>query len=159
MKRSYMVLFVAGILVLGGVTAGLSQGVLDSNMGSAEEVVKTRKHIMRAVGGNLGDLFKKLDAENLADVQVNADSIAALAEVLPPLYRLRYEQVYPVAGSTSFFKGAPAKKFEQAAERMRLAAHALKVAAETEDPKAAMSSIAALKASCGGCHKPYRGKY
>ncbi len=137
----------------------MSQGVLDSKMGAAEQVMKTCKHVMRAIAANLGDLFKKLDAGNLAAVQANTESIVALAEVLPPLYRLRYEQVYPVAGSTSYFKGAPAKKFKQAAERMRLVAQALKVAAETEDPKAAMNSIAVLKASCGGCHKPFRGKY
>ena len=90
---------------------------------------------------------------------MNAGNIAALAAVLPPLYRETLEEVYPVKGSNTFFKGAPAPEFEKASERLGSAALLMKEASERDDKAGVRAGLETLQASCGACHSAFRGKY
>jgi len=162
MNKKIVTLSLAALLVLATGTllyAHFSQRVLKTDMGDPEQVVLARKGFMMAVKGNMIDMNKKLKAGNLADLSVNGDNIAVLATALPVLYKETYKAVYPVKGSKTFYKGATAVAFEAASEKMRSAGEAIRMAAEKKDKAGIEAGLESLKASCGGCHSAFRGKY
>ena len=150
---SFVVLFVVGT-----VTLLYAQNVLDADMRSPVQVVKARKYLMQTISANLKELARKFQAGNIQDIPVNADSIAAIATVIPPLFKEKYEQVYPIPGSKTFFKGASASEFKAASESLRISAIKIKQSAANGNKKGIEDGLAALTSSCGMCHSAYRGK-
>lgn len=148
------------ILAAGSVLyAQYGRSVLKTDMNDASQVVSTRKFLMHAIQGNLIDINSKLKAGNVKDTAVNGIDIAALAAVLPPLFKDTHKDLYPFMDSKSYFKGAPAAAFESQADRLRAAGKDIKTAAEKGDLAGVKTGVEALKSSCGGCHSAYRGKY
>lgn len=156
MKRFKVVVW-ASVLVLS--VAGLlwAQGVLQTDMGSAKQVVKTRKYLMHAVKLNVGDAAAKFEAGRIADIQANGAAIALAAKVAPPLYKEKHAGAYD--GTGKYYKGAPAADFEAASETMRVAAQQLRMHAEKGDADGVAQAMGRLQQSCGACHKPYRGAF
>jgi hypothetical protein len=114
---------------------------------------------MEAVKENMVAINKRLGEGNAREAAVNGETIAAIATVLPPVFRETYQGVYPVKGSNSFFKGAEPVPFEGAAEALRAAAMEVKKAAEAKDAEGLKKAVRTLGASCGACHAAYRGSY
>lgn len=146
---SVLVLSVAGLL--------WAQGVLQTDMGSAQQVVKARKYLMHAVKLNVGDAAAKFEAGRIADIQANGAAIALAAKVAPPLYRETLESAYD--GTGKYYKGAPPGDFEAASEAMRVAAQQVRTSAEKGDRDGVARAMGQLQESCGACHKPYRGSF
>ena len=139
--------------------AQYGQSVLKTDMSDAAQVVSTRKFLMHAIQGNLMDMNNKLKAGNVKDTAANGIDIAALAAVLPPLFKDAHKDLYPFEGSKTYFKGAPAAEFESHADKLRAAGMVIKDAAEKGDQAGVNAGVDAVKSSCGGCHSAYRGKY
>ena len=162
MGKKSIVLGVACFLVLaaGGILyAHYAQKVLNTDMSDASQVVATRKFLMQAVKGNMIDMNKKLKADNVPDTTTNGTDIAAMAVVLPPLFKEVHKDLYPFEGSKTYFKGAAPAAFESAADKMRASGMDIKNAAEKGDQAGVKAGLGALKSSCGGCHSAFRGKY
>jgi len=136
-----------------------AQGVLTPGQLSPEQVVSARKFAMGALAANAGDLGKKIKAGKIKEVVTHAASIAALATFLPLVFEKTYPEVYPVKGSKYFFKGAAPEQIEAAAENLRVQAEKLMRLAAANDKSAVEAQLGNLFSSCGGCHKPLRGKY
>ncbi len=136
-----------------------SQVVLKTDMRSPDQVVQARKYIMKIITENMGDMANKLKAGNIQDIPVNAGSIAAMTIVLPPLYREKYEQAYPIKGSDYYFKGAPASEFELASQKLRSAAITIKKDSENGNKADIQAGLAILVSACRSCHSAYRGQY
>jgi cytochrome c556 len=139
--------------------AHYAEGVLKTDMGDPSQVVMVRKGCMEAIKGNMIDINKKLKAAHIQDIAVNGGNIAALASVLPVLYKETYKEVYPFKGSKTYYKGAPATEFETAAEKMRSAGMGVKAVADKNDKAGIGGAMESLMSSCGGCHSAFRGKY
>jgi cytochrome c556 len=139
--------------------AHYAEGVLKADMGEPAQVVMVRKGLMEAIKGNMIDINKKLKAAHIQDIAANGGNIAALASVLPVLYKETYKEVYPFKGSKTYYKGAPATEFEAAAEKMRAAGMEVKAVADRNDNAGMSAAMKSLMASCGGCHSAFRGKY
>ncbi len=162
MGKKSIVLGVACFLILAGggiLDAHYARKVLNTDMDDASQIVATRKFLMQAVRGNMIDMNKKLKAGNIADTATNGTDIAALAVVLPPLFKEVYKDRYPFEGSKTYFKGAAPAAFESAADKMRAAGMDINNAAEKGDQAGVEAGLGALKSSCGGCHSAFRGKY
>ena len=86
-------------------------------------------------------------------------NIAALATLMPLVYEETYPEVYPIKGSKYFFKGAPPAETEAAYENLRIQAEELMKLASAGDKSGVEAQLGKLFGACGGCHKPYRGKY
>ena len=157
-KRIGVTGVVVGVLLL--CWSGLqADNVLDTQLKSAHDIVATRKFVMKLFVENLQDMGKKLSGPNAADGSVNAGSIQAFAEVLPPLFRAEYKEAYAdFKESRSFFKGAPASGIEAQAEKLRSAALSLRRQFQGSDPTQAQKGMGALQDACKGCHALYRGK-
>lgn len=148
------------ILTAGSILyAHYAQSVLKTDMSDAAQVVTARKLLMQAVRGNMGDMNNKLKAGNIKDMATNGTDIAALAVVLPPLFKDVHKDLYPFEGSKNYFKGADPAAFESASDKMRAAGMAIKDAADKGDQAGVQAGLDALKSSCGGCHSAFRGKY
>jgi hypothetical protein len=141
-------------------TSGISyaQDVLKSDMKDGVQVVKARKSLMQAVNANIQDADQKLKAGNVKEIGANGINIVAIATVLPPFFKEAHEKAYPIEGSQTFFKGAPAAEFEAAADKMRAAGMEIRQAAEKGDKAGVEAGIKSVKSSCGGCHSAFRGK-
>ena len=160
-KKSMIIGLVCVFFLTAGsiLSAHYVQSVLKTDMGDASQVVATRKFLMQAVRGNMIDMNQKLKAGNIKDAALNGTSIAALATLLPPLYKEVHKDLYPFEGSKTYFKGAAPAAFESAADKMRAAGMDIKNAAEKGDQAGVKAGLGALKSSCGGCHSAFRGKY
>ncbi|MBI9086463.1 MAG: cytochrome c [Desulfobacterales bacterium] len=147
----------AGILVL--AVAGLlwAGGVLPVADGSPQQVVAARKAMMQAIKLNLGDIGKKFEAGTLADIAANAASVEVMGRVMPPLYREKHESAY--TGKGKYFTGAAPADFEAAAETFRAAAQKVNDGAAAGDKAAVAAGVGEVQASCGACHKAYRGAF
>ncbi len=143
------VVFIAGLLQ--------AEGVLQTDMGSAQQVVKTRKYLMEMVKMNTADAAKKFEAGQLGDIQANGAAVALAAKVMPPLYKEKHEAAYD--GRGKFFKGANPADFEAASEAMRLAAQDVRRNAEKADKTGVAQAMGQLEQSCGACHNAYRGSF
>lgn len=146
-----------GILVL--AVAGLlwAGGVLPVADGSPGQVVAARKAMMQAIKLNMGDIGKKFEAGALADIAANGASVEVMGQLMPPLYREKHESAY--MGKGKYFTGASPADFEAAAERFRAAAQKIKDGAAAGDKAAVAAGVGEVQASCGGCHKAYRGAF
>ncbi len=139
--------------------AHYAEGVLKTDMGDPSQVVMVRKGCMEAIKGNMIDINKKLKAAHIQDIAVNGGNIAALASVLPVLYNETFKDVYPFKGSKTYYRGATAKEFEAASEKMRSAGMGVKAVADRNDKAGMSAAMESLMAACGGCHSAFRGKY
>lgn len=132
--------------------------VLDADLKSARDIVNTRKFIMSMLVENLQDLGWKLGTDNAGKGGVNAGSMQAMAEVLPPLFRAQHKEAYADLKTKYFFKGAPASAFETQADKLRSAAQTLRQALTGNNTAQAQKDIGSLQEACRGCHVLYRGK-
>ena len=105
---------------------------------------------MEAVKENMIALNKKLKQGNIQEMAVHAESIAAFATVMPPLFKDPLKDSYPEE-SGSFFKGAPPDRFEKASEQLRAAAMGLKTVTEEGNPDRTKTAVGSLGGSCGAC--------
>jgi cytochrome c556 len=162
MHKRIVICGLVGLFVLATGTllyAHFANSVLKTDMSDPAQVVSARKGFMQAIRGNMIDLNNKLKAGDIENMAANGGNIAALATVLPVLYKDTYKDVYPVKGSNTYFKGAKPAEYEAASEKLRAAGMAIKEAAEKNDKSGISAAMEALKGSCGGCHKAFRGKY
>ena len=162
MDKKILIWGFACLLVLATGTllyAHYAEGVLKTDMGEPVQVVMVRKGCMEAIKGNMIDINKKLKAAHIQDIAVNGGNIAALASVLPVLYNETFKNVYPFKGSKIYYKGATAKEFEAASEKMRSAGMGVKAVADRNDKAGMSAAMESLMAACGGCHSAFRGKY
>jgi cytochrome c556 len=162
MKRKTVFFIAAGFLLFMAVStlsAHYAASVLKTDMSDGLQVVIARKFLMEAVKENMVAIHKRLAGGNVLEAAVNGETIAAIATVLPPMFKETYQAIYPVKDSDSFFKGAEPAPFEKAAEALRSAAMDVKEAAEAKGVDGLKKAIGMLGASCGGCHTAYRGKY
>jgi cytochrome c556 len=133
--------------------------VIDTKLQSAHDIVATRKFVMKLLVENLQDMGKKFSGPNAGDGSVNAGNMQAFAEVLPPLFRAEFKEVYAdFKDSSYFFKGAPASGIEAEAEKLRSAAMALRQGLMGSDPEQAKKDMDPVTETCKGCHAQYRGK-
>ncbi len=153
-------LTVLSMIVLGWLAVGTiyAQGVLKPSPSSPDEVVAARKFAMRAIGANVGEIREKIKAGNIKEITANAASIAALATFLPLVYKEEYSDVYPVAGSEYFYR-AEIPDVVAAFDNLRVQAEELMKLSDAGDKSGVEAQIRNLLGSCGGCHKPARGKY
>jgi cytochrome c556 len=147
----------ASLLVVSITSLLRAQGVLQTDLGSAQQVVKTRKYLMQTVKLNSADAAKKFEAGQLADIPANGAALALSAKVMPPLYREKHEAAYD--GKGKFFKGAAPADFEAACEAMRVAAQNVRMNAEKGDKAGVAQAMGQLEQSCGACHNTYRGSF
>jgi cytochrome c556 len=159
MKGKRLLQAILMLSLLAAASALWGQSVLGTVMDSPEGVVKARKLMMQTLSANMKDVAEKITDGRVAPVSVNAASIGAVAVVLPPLYREKYESVYPVEGSASFFKGGSAADIEAAAGQLKKSADGLRAAAEKGDRAGTQAAFDALKPACGSCHSAFRGKF
>jgi cytochrome c556 len=162
MHRKIVICGLVGPVILATATllyAHFTDGVLKTDMSDPAQVVDVRKAFMQAIRSNMIDLNKKLKTGRIEDMAVNGGNIAALATVLPVLYEKVYKDVYPVEGSNTYFKGAKPAAFEAASDRLRSAGADIGMAAEKKNKAGVEAGLESLKASCGGCHSAFRGKY
>ena len=155
--RQVKVWTVAGVLVLAVVGLLWAGGVLPVGDGSPQQVVAARKAMMKAIKLNMGDIGKKFEAGATADIAANGASVEVMGQLMPPLYREKHESAY--TGKGKYFTGAAPADFEAAAERFRAAAQKIKDGAAAGDKAAVAAGVGEVQASCGGCHKAYRGKF
>jgi cytochrome c556 len=148
------------VVIVCMITATIyAQGVLKASQSSPEQVVAARKFAMRAMGADVKDLKRKIEAGNIKGVAANAKSIAAIATFLPLVYKKTYSEVYPVKGSKSFFKGVSISGIEAASESLRQQAEALVRLASANDESGVNAQADKLRGACKNCHRSYRGKY
>ena len=159
MKRKWFVQAVMLLALLSVASAPWAEGVLGTGMDSPDGVVKARKLTMKAIADNMKDIGDKLKRGQVEDVAVNAGSIGAMAALLPPLFKEKYESAYPVEGSNAFYKGGAAVDFENASAQLKNGADYLLAAAGKNDKAGAQTGFEMLKSSCGACHSVFRGKY
>ncbi|MFH1488732.1 MAG: cytochrome c [Pseudomonadota bacterium] len=162
MNRKTALWFAAGFILFMTVStlgAHYASSVLKTDMSDGLQVVIARKFLMEAVKENVVSINQRLTGGNIQEAAVNGETIAAVATVLPPLFKETHQAVYPVKDSNSFFKGAEPAPFEKAAEALRAAAMDVKKAADAKDAGGLKKAFGALGESCGGCHAAYRGKY
>lgn len=156
-KRSFIICLT--VLFLFVVTSALlAQEVLKTDQSSPEQIVKLRKFIMQALKANFGDMKAKLENNQPKAVAANGTSVAALAGALPPLYRDTHKQVYPVKGSNTYFKGAPAADIERISGQMQSAALQIMRGGQAGDKNAIGKGMGELANACSACHKAYRAK-
>lgn len=162
MKTKTTLWFAAGLLLLmtaSTLGARYATSVLKTDMSDGLQVVIARKFLMEAVKENMVEVNKKITGENVREAAVNGETIAAVATVLPPLFKETHQAVYPIKDSGSFYKGAEPAPFEKASDALRAAAMDVKKAADAGDAGGLKKAFGTLGKSCGGCHSAYRGKY
>ncbi len=141
------------------VMAGVlwADGVLTTALDSPGRIVQARKAMMQAIKANMGDMAQKFEAGSVSAMAANAMGVAVMAQVMPPLYKETYTEVY--GGQGKYFKGAAPAEFEAACQSFYAAAQAVGAAAAKNDKSAAAAAMVTAQQSCGACHKAYRGKY
>jgi cytochrome c556 len=154
-----MVLITMVAILFAFAASAAAEGVLKSDMTPDSQVVQSRKYIMVMIKNNIGNLFAQIEAGNAPVAMLSADSIAAFAAVLPPLYAKDYAAVYPVKGSKTFFKPGTPADFEAASEGLRMEAAAVHAVLEKNDMAAAKAAGEKLGGACGACHSKFQGKY
>ena len=155
-KRIFVMLsLIVSVFVV--ITTIYAQGVLKSSQNSPDQIVSARKFAMRTLGSNVMDLRGKIETGNVKGVAANAGSMAALATLLPLVYKETYSDVYPTKGSKYFYK-ATLPDIAAAFEDLRIEAEALMKFAASDDKSGVEAQTRKVLGTCGGCHKPARGQ-
>lgn len=155
---------VATAMVLGGVMM-LAAATLPPSPAfaqSAEESVATRIAGMKQIGANMkaigGFLKGGKRAGTIETVGLRGQAIAAFAEKIPAMF--------PKGTGPGALPGKTRAKaeiwtdwngFVAAAMKMKAGGEALVAAAESGDKAKVGAALKMTGASCGQCHKPYRG--
>ena len=151
----YLILFLFCVVAL----TLFATDVLGPGSNPAAQIVGARKLAMRAIGANVGDLKGKVAKGESKAVAANANAIASLATFLPTVYDKEYSEVYPVAGSPYYFKGATVEEVRKLSGNLNREAETLAALAMKEDKAGVEAQMNKLLGSCGACHKAARGKY
>ncbi len=156
MKKMVMV-GISIILIVCGAGLLWADGVLTTALDSPAQIVQARKAMMKAIKANMGDMAQKFEAGSVSAISANALGVAVMAQVMPPLYKETYSDVY--GGKGKYFKGAAPADFEAACQSFYTAAQAVAAGAGKNDKSAVAAAMVQVQQSCGACHKAYRGKY
>ena len=143
-------------LLIAGLALGLAGQALAAD--SAENLVKYRQSVMKAIGGHIGAIAAVVKGEvSYGDHVANhARSIKEMSLIVSDIFP-------PNSGPMDSAKTrALAKiwdepaKFKDAVTAFQSAAAKLADVAESGDKQAIADGLGALGKSCGGCHKPFR---
>ncbi len=122
-----------------------------------ENIIKYRRNVMKAVGGNMGNLamVAKGNFSFTGNLVANARGIRVGLGMAAPLFPEGTE-----TGETNALPKLWEDKagFEAALRDSIAAADDMIAAAETGDMPTIIGALQALGKTCGGCHKPYRKK-
>lgn len=159
MNKRLLIIGLIAVSLFIAATALLAQEVLKSDQSTPEQIVKLRKFMMQAFKANFGDMKAKLESNQPNAVAVNGASVAAIAGALPALYKDTHQQVYPVKGSNTYFKGAPAADIERISSQVQSAALQIMRGGEAGDKDRIGKGMGDLANACSACHKAYRAKH
>jgi len=145
-----------GLLAATTFAVAAAFGTFGSDVASADgHLYKERNAAMKSVGGNMKKLGGAIAGGNAADAEAAAKAISAIAAKVPELFK---DKSIPAESRSKpeiweNLADFNAKAAAMGTEADKVAASA---AAGTlgSDPKAAISG---LGATCGACHKVYRG--
>lgn len=145
-----------GTLAAVAVAVGVAFGSAGSDVASADHHnYEKRNAAMKSMGGAMKKLGGAVGAGNNADAAAAAKEIAAIADSIPELFAAK-EMTSESRAKAEIWDNMDDFKAKAAAT----AAAANKVASDAmggslaSDPKAVVGSIGA---TCGACHKVYRG--
>ena len=147
MKRS---VFAAGLVAL-----ALGGGIMATTAWAQADPVAQRKEEMKRASAHLEAIKKILDAgEPVGPIAARAEEMRGYYATLPGLFP---------PGSTENSKALPAvwsdrAGFERASATATEAATKLAAAANSGDAAATATAFREMGASCGGCHRNYRGR-
>ena len=145
--------FVIG-LVSGAIGLGLAAGPASAN----EAAVKYRQAVMKALGGHMGSVaaIVKGEVANKDHLAGHAQAIAALGKMTKDIFPADSNNV----GGTKALAAVWDKPddFAKAVAAFETASAGFADAAGGGDMAAVGAALGQLGQSCGGCHKPFRGK-
>ncbi len=99
----------------------------------------------------------RVKAGNITGISVNAKTIAALASLLPLVFKETYTEVYPISGSKYYYKGGSLSGFVQAAQNLFDQAETLAKLSESNDTSGVEAQMSKLFDNCKACHSTYSG--
>jgi len=145
-----------GLIAASMLAVAAAFGTFSSDVASADgHHYKERNAAMKSLGGNMKKLGGAVAGGNAADAEAAAKAISAVAAQMPELFK---DKEIPAESRAKPEIWNSMADFNAKAADMGMAAD--KVAADAaagtlgSDPKAVVGSIGA---TCGACHKPYRG--
>ena len=142
--------WMAGLLAL-----GLGGTLAAGTAGAQTDPVAQRRDEMKRLGAHLEAIKKIVDAgEPVGPIEARAEEMRGYFATLPTLFP---------PGSTEGSKALPAvwsdrAGFERASATATEAAAKLAAAANSGDAAATATAFREMGASCGGCHRNYRGR-
>lgn len=139
-------------LLLGVVLAGWGGALALAQAGGP---IPERKNDMKAMQRELEAMKAALDSGDIAAIAPRAKTVHGLLEVIPTLF--------PPDLATGDTKALPAvwsdrAGFETAARNALAASGKLEQAASSGDRAATVQAFREMGASCGGCHRSFRGR-
>ena len=155
-KNAAKALFVVILFFLAG-SAFAETGVLSPDDAKPKQVVLARKFVKNTLFANFKELQGKMKAGNITGISVNAKTIAALASLLPLVFKETYTEVYPISGSKYYYKGGSLSRFVQAAQNLFDQAETLAKLSESNDTSGVEAQMSKLFDNCKACHSTYRG--
>ncbi len=126
----------------------------------AENVIKYRQSVMKAMGGHIGAMFGVVKGEVsfVGDVAAHAQSINAMSKLLPHVFPKGTGQM-----DSANTRALPAiwddfSKLEAAAKVLEMESAKMVEVAASGDLGAIGAQLQNLGKACGGCHTPFRQK-
>lgn len=153
MQGKLLKYFVIGV-VTGAIGLGLAAGPASAN----EAMVKYRQAVMKALAGHMGSsaAIVKGEVANKDHLVGHAEAIAAMGNMAKDMFPADSKDV----GETKALAAVWDKPedFAKAVAAFETASAGFAEAAGSGDMAAIGAAFGKLGQSCGGCHKPFRGK-
>lgn len=143
----------AGIAVAAAGLATVTPAAADQ----AEEAIKYRKAVMKAVGGHMGGIAAIVSGKvaNKGDLKAHADAMAAMAAITPGAFPDGSD--FGETGALPVIWSKP-DDFKKALGAFKTAADGMAKAAASGDMAAQGAALKALGGACKGCHETFRAK-
>lgn len=145
---------VAAVAVAAASLAFITPAAADQ----AENDIKYRKTVMKAIGGHMGGIAAIVSGKvaNKGDLKAHADAIAAMAGITPGIFPAGSD--FGETGALPVIWSKP-DDFKKALAAFKTAADGMVKAAASGDMAAQGAAFKALGGSCGGCHETFREKH
>jgi cytochrome c556 len=145
-------------LVIGLVSGALGLGLATGPASANEAAVKYRQAVMKALGGHMGSVVAivKGQVPNKDDLEGHAQAIAAIGEMAEGLFPEDSMEGADTRALPDIWNKP--EDFAKAVSAFESASANFAEAAGGGDMAAVGAALGQLGQSCGGCHKPFRGK-
>ena len=145
-------------LVIGLVSGALGLGLAAGPASANEAAVKYRQSVMSALGGHMGAIVAivKGQVDHKDHLAGHADAIAAIGKMAKDIFPEDSMEGADTRALPAIWEKP--EDFAKAVSAFETASANFAKAASGGDMAAVGAALGQLGQSCGGCHKPFRGR-